>query len=73
MVISLTTFASGDGMSDKLESELRRILSWTDKPPVDLSGVTLPEMFEFSGPSAGRGAKRSGSAIHGGRNFDPAR
>lgn len=49
MVISLTTFASGDGMNDKLESELRRILSGEDKPPVDLSGVTLAELFEFSG------------------------
>ena len=49
MVISLTTFASGDGMNDKLESELRRILSGIDKPPVDLSSVTLPELFEFSG------------------------
>ena len=49
MVISLTTFASGDGMNDKLESELRRILSGKENPPVDLSDVTLAEMFEFSG------------------------
>ena len=49
MVISLTTFASGDGMNDKLESELRRILSWKENPPVDLSDVSLAEMFEFSG------------------------
>ena len=48
MVISLTTFASGDGMNDKLESELRRILSGKENPPVDLSDVTLAEMFEFS-------------------------
>ena len=38
-------------MSDKLDAELSRILSGIDQPPVDLSDVTLAEMFEFSGLS----------------------
>ena len=33
----------------KLKTELSRILSGNDQPPVDLSEVTLPEMFKFSG------------------------
>ena len=36
-------------MNEKMQYELSRILSREDKPPVDLSSVTLPEMFEFSG------------------------
>ena len=36
-------------MSDKLSMELSRILSDSDHPPVDLSDVTIAEMFEFSG------------------------
>ena len=38
-------------MNDKLYDELARILSDRDQPPVDLSDVTLAEMFEFSGLS----------------------
>lgn len=33
----------------KLKTELSRILSGSDQQPVDLSDVTLAEMFEFSG------------------------
>ena len=33
----------------KLSAELGRILSGNDQPPVDLSDVSLAEMFEFSG------------------------
>lgn len=38
-------------MNDKLHKELARILSDIDQPPVDLSDVTIAEMFEFSGLS----------------------
>lgn len=38
-------------MNEKLYDELARILSDSDQPPVDLSDVTLAEMFEFSGLS----------------------
>ena len=33
----------------KLSAELGRVLSGNDQPPVDLSDVSLAEMFEFSG------------------------
>lgn len=33
----------------KLSAELGRVLSGNDQPPVDLSDVSLAEIFEFSG------------------------